>query len=141
MKRLAVDYGKRRAGLAVTDNDGSIVMPYMVIYYKTTDSFIKQLLQEVRKLEISEIIFGLPLNMDGTESEMSKEVRRLAGRVEKETSIRTILYDERLTTFEAKQMLTEQGVSAKRQKDIIDMYAAYCILKSYISERQEKTDA
>ncbi|MCX7958933.1 MAG: Holliday junction resolvase RuvX [Deltaproteobacteria bacterium] len=140
MKRLAVDYGKRRAGLAVTDNEGKIIMPYKVIVYKNSESFIKQIIEEIKKLLPSEIVFGLPLNMDGSESEMSGEVRRLAKKIEREMKIKIVFYDERLTTFEAKEMLTMQGISAKRQKEIIDMYAAYCILKSYISEKEETKD-
>ncbi len=138
MKRLSVDYGKRRAGLAITDNIGNIIMPFKVIFYKNSESFIKQLIQEIKKVEPSEIVFGLPLNMDGTESLMSKEVKRLAKKIEKESGIKVVMYDERLTTFEARQMLMEQGISAKKQKDVIDMYAAYCILRSYINEKQEK---
>lgn len=141
MKRLAVDYGKRRAGLAITDDNGEIAMPYKVIKYKDSSSFIKELTNEIKSMKLGEIIFGLPLNMDGTESEMSKEVKRLVKEVEKEIDIKIVLYDERLTTFEAKQMLTEQGVSAKRQKEIIDMFSAYCLLKAYLNDKKERGDA
>lgn len=136
MKRLAVDYGKRRAGLAVTDKESNIIMPYKVITYKDSDSFLRQLCDEIKNLLPDEIVLGLPLNMDGTESKMSMEVRGIARRVEEETGVKVVLYDERLTTFEARQMLTEQGISAKRQKEIIDMYSAYCMLRSYVNEQK-----
>lgn len=138
MIRMAIDYGKRRAGLAITDESGEIVMPYKIILYKNADSFIKQVRELIVKINPQEIVFGLPLNMNGTESEMSREVRKISDRIGKGSKIRVVLYDERLTTFEAQQMLTQQGVSAKRQKEIIDMYAAYCILRSYLNEMKEK---
>ncbi len=137
MIRMAIDYGKRRAGIAISDENETIVMPYKVISYKDREGFIKQIMEMIGKVNPREIIFGLPLNMDGTESEMSKEVRRVSARVNRDTKIKTVFYDERLTTFEAREMLREQGVSAKRQKEIIDMYAAYCILKSYLKEKGE----
>ncbi len=140
MIRMAIDYGKRRAGLAITDESGEIVMPYKIISYKNADSFIKQVRELLVKISPQEIVFGLPLNMNGTESEMSKEVRKISDKLGKGSKIRVVLYDERLTTFEAQQMLTQQGVSAKRQKEIIDMYAAYCILRSYLNEKREKLD-
>ncbi|MGC8926331.1 MAG: Holliday junction resolvase RuvX [Myxococcota bacterium] len=138
MKRLAIDYGKRRAGLAITDDTGNVIMPYKIIYYKDSESFIKQIKEILSQLQPAEIVMGLPLNMNGSESEMSKEVKRISKRIKKDSNIEIKLYDERLTTFEAQQMLTEQGISAKKQKEIIDMYAAYCILKGYINEELEK---
>lgn len=124
--------------MAITDDTGNVIMPYKIIYYKDSESFIKQIKEILSQLQPAEIVMGLPLNMNGSESEMSKEVKRISKRIKKDSNIEIKLYDERLTTFEAQQMLTEQGISAKKQKEIIDMYAAYCILKGYINEELEK---
>ncbi|MCX7944125.1 MAG: Holliday junction resolvase RuvX [Deltaproteobacteria bacterium] len=140
MKRLAIDYGKRRAGIAITDDQGTIIIPYKIISYKNLDSFLAQIKNEIVNVKPGEIVLGLPLNMDGTESKMSREVRGIAKRLEKDVNIKTVLYDERLTTFEAREFLKEHGVSEKRQKEIVDMYAAYCLLKSYIAEQMERRD-
>lgn len=140
MAIMAIDYGKRRCGIAITDESENIIMPYKVLFYKSREGFLRQIKEIIDIIMPQEIVMGLPLNMDGSESDMSKEVRRLCARLEDVSGKKVVLCDERLTTFEAQQMLAEQGVSAKRQKDIIDMYAAYCLLRSFINEQREKID-
>jgi putative Holliday junction resolvase len=141
MIRLAIDYGRKRAGIAITDNTSKIIIPYKVIKYDNIKGFFEQIAKIFEEVNPEEVILGLPLNMNGTESEMSREVKGLAQGLKRIRDINIVFYDERLTTFEAQQLLTEQGVSARRQKEIIDMYSAYCILKSYLNELKEKGDA
>jgi len=141
MIRLAIDYGRKRAGIAITDNTSKIIIPYKVIKYDNIKGFFEQIAKIFEEVNPEEVILGLPLNMDGTESDMSREVRGLAKGLKRIKDTGIVFYDERLTTFEAQQILTEQGISAKKQKEIIDMYSAYCILRSYINELKEKDNA
>lgn len=96
MRILAVDYGLSRVGLAISDPTGLISQPLSVV---PTARVFQEISKIVNDRQVSKIVVGLPLNMDGTEGEMAKRVREFAQKLENELGIEVELFDERLTTF------------------------------------------
>jgi putative transcription antitermination factor YqgF len=100
---LAIDYGKKRLGLALSDEQGVTSRPLAIWTRINRRRDLARLRELVRKERIRRIVVGLPLHLDGTPSEMSEEVKAFAARVEKDLGIRVELMDERLSSWEAKQ--------------------------------------
>ena len=129
---LGIDYGQKYIGYAV-GND--------ITYSSSTQGTIintnqKKIFQEIQNLvnewEIKLIILGLPLNMDDTESKMSKEVRSFQKKIEKSLNIECKLHDERLSSFEAKQQMEIIKKNKKQPNPGIDALAAQVILESWL---------
>ncbi len=129
---LGIDYGQKYIGYAV-GND--------ITYSSSTQGTIintnqKKIFQEIQNLvnewEIKLIILGLPLNMDDTESKMSKEVRSFQKKIEKSLNIECRLHDERLSSFEAKQQMDFIKKNKKQPNPGIDALAAQVILESWL---------
>lgn len=133
MKLLAVDYGLKRVGLAVSP-DGSMAFPRPALARQSD----KQLADDLAALAIQEsaqaFILGLPLALDGSETPRSAQVRALARKLQGRTGLAVHLVDERLSSAEAEARLREAGVSARKQKDKVDSQAAVIILESYLRQ-------
>lgn len=141
MSLLCFDYGLRQIGTAVGNLELGTAQPLTTIM--ATDGVpqwhqIEALLQEWKpKL----VIVGIPLNMDGSESEMSARAKKFANRIHGRFGVPIALHDERLTSQEAKQMARETGHKGDYRKAPIDALAASLILESYIgAARAPKTD-
>lgn len=132
---LGLDYGKKTVGVAVTDELGITVQNLETICrteekkLRKTLSRIQELVQE---LEVSEIVLGLPLNMDGTRGERTEKTLAFKEKVEARTGLRVHLQNEQLTTVEADEVLEESGVPREKRKEVIDQIAANFILQDYL---------
>ena len=134
---MGVDFGLKRVGLAVCDANRILATPLPV--YKTTSmrDTIDRVAAVANDRGACGIVIGLPLNLDGTESEASGRVRAFARNLERVTGLPTELIDERLTTVEADELLTEAGVKRKTERDkLIDSMSAAVILQSFLEKRQ-----
>ena len=148
MRYLAIDFGRRRLGLAVSDPDGRIATPYAVRERRGTRHDVADLLQTIRGLEIESIVFGLPhtLQKDGAESDTARLARDFAAALE--TALRAAgqtqkisWWDERFSTTQALQQLRTLGISQRRGRatsgaQSVDARAAANILQSYLDSRQ-----
>ncbi len=130
MRILAIDYGRVRVGLAVCHARGGLPRPLPILHLDA--SFWDRLRGVVQEWEVERIVVGFPLLENGEEGEMAVEVREFARRVEEETGLRVELWDEGLTTWEAKGFLRERGVSERRQKGKRDSVAAALLLERYL---------
>src|SRR6202140_2620027 len=101
---LAIDYGQKRLGLALSDEHGVTSRPFATWTRTNRRRDLARLRDLARKQGVRCIVVGLPLHLDGTPSEMSEEAKAFAARVEKALGIRVEMMDERLTSWEAKQM-------------------------------------
>ncbi len=128
MRVLAVDYGEKRVGLALSDPLGLISQPLKVVPRSRALEEISRLVEE-RKVE--RIVVGLPLNMDGTEGEMARRARAF-GESLRSIGVEVVFFDERLTSFEAEEVMRSAGLSWKKRKKKVDALAAALILKSYL---------
>src|SRR3981189_3695784 len=102
---LAIDYGRKRLGLALSDELGVTSRPFAVWTRINRRRDLARLRELVRQHAVHQIVVGLPLHLDGTQSEMSEEAKGFAARVEKALGIRVEMMDERLSSWAAGQIV------------------------------------
>ena len=138
---VAFDVGERRIGVAVSDALGYTAQPLLTIYCKTAKADLKSIGRILRRHGIAEAVVGNPLHMSGEVSPRARKAEELAGKIQAEFGIPVHLVDERLTTWEAHQLLDESGQSRRtaadrnKRKRIIDQVAAVLILRSFLEAR------
>ena len=136
MKRvMGVDFGDARTGIAVSDLLCSIVGTTTVIHSRNMEKTIMQIGQMVKDSDIGEIVVGLPKNMDGTEGARAELCREFAGKLEETTGLPVKMWDERRTTVEAHNILSQHNYHGKKRKDTVDAVAASLILEGYLAFR------
>ncbi len=137
MKRImGVDFGDARTGIAVSDLLCSIVGSTTVIHSRNMEKTIAQICTMVQDVE--EIVVGLPKNMDGTEGPRAALCREFADRLAEATGLPVRLWDERRTTVEAHNILSQHNYHGQKRKDTVDAVAASLILEGYLAFRSRK---
>lgn len=137
---LAIDYGLKRIGLALSDSLQIIASPLENLEagkdMATTCSRLKQRLQELAEQgkPVSKIVIGLPLHMNGTDSERSNQVREFAGYIQRELNLPVDFLDERLTSVQAERSLHEVGFSRKKRSQLVDSVSAVILLQTYLQK-------
>jgi putative holliday junction resolvase len=129
---LAVDYGRKRIGLALSDALGLTAQPLTTLTRVNRQTDLRRLREACRTHGVTHIIVGHPLHMTGEAGEMANEAARFAARIEKEIGIGVELVDERLTSWEAEQTITETNSSARRRRKPLDDVAAAILLRDYL---------
>ncbi len=131
MKVLAVDYGRKRIGLALGDTSLGLAIPIDSIK-NSGEGALKDILKRVEEYKASLVLIGLPLTPSGKEGERAREVRAFFEGLRSiiPEDVEMILWDERYTTEEAYRMM--EGVGWKRKKDLKDSLSAYAILLEYL---------
>ncbi len=145
-RRLGVDVGKVRVGVAVSDPDGILASPLVTLARDLTGSTagvpgdIAEIVRLVREHEAVEIVVGLPIRLSGTEGLAALDVREYAARLTTAAHPVTVsLSDERMTTVVATRRLAERGVRGRRQRAVVDQAAAVEILQSWLDARRRQT--
>ena len=134
---LAIDYGLKRVGLAVSDPERAFAFPCDVIENKSFDYLFSQINNLILERDIDLILVGMPYNMNKnnsgvTKNEMEKTVESFVNKLQKSITIPIKLVDERLSSFSAGEKLKEAGVSAKKSKKYIDSEAARLLLEEFL---------
>lgn len=139
---LAIDYGMARIGLAISDERKIIATPLQTLTAEkkmelTAEKLLDLLkkLQEIHHYEISEIVIGNPLRMNGQMSLLSDEVKHFVEILKKLVSCPIVLWDERLTSLQAERSLRESNMSRKKRSKMVDTVAATIILQSYLDSK------
>jgi putative Holliday junction resolvase len=101
---------------------------------------VAHIASEVERLDVAQLVVGLPLRLDGTEGEAARRARRFAERLRTRTGLPVVLWDERMTTLAAGRVLREAGVRGVKQRKAIDSIAAALILQSYLDAEQTRDD-
>ena len=131
---LAIDYGERRIGLAVSDPSGTIASPAGHIARRAGKRApVAEIVRRAETLEARGFVLGLPLDERGEETPRSAEVRRIAAELERRTGLPTLLVDERFTTAAALRAIREMGGSVRGRKGDIDAMAATILLQHALS--------
>jgi putative Holliday junction resolvase len=133
---LAIDYGRKRLGLALSDELGLTAQPHATLTRTNRKNDVRRLCDICRKHAVRRILVGHPLHITGEAGEMADEAARFAARLKKEIGVEVELVDERLTTWEAKQTMAE--VKSPRRKSAaaaIDDVAAAVLLRDYLERR------
>lgn len=136
MKRImGVDYGDARTGIAVSDLLCSLVGTTTVIHSRNVEKTITQICAMVKDSDVGEIVVGLPKNMDGTEGVRAELCREFAQKLGEATGLPVTMWDERRTTVEAHNILSQHNYHGKKRKDTVDAVAASLILEGYLAFR------
>lgn len=136
MRVLAVDYGDARTGIAISDLLCSIVGSTTVIHSRNQEKTIREIATLVKEKEVGEIVVGLPRNMDGSEGPRAQLCREFAEKLKAELELPLTMWDERRTTVEAHQILSEHNYHGKKRKNTVDAVAASLILEGYLGFRK-----
>jgi len=131
---LAFDFGTRRIGIAVGNTLLRSANPLLTIDDEKTDTRFAKIAALLAEWQPGALVVGLPSNDDGTPHQLTALCRRFANRLKGRFNLPTILVDERYTSLSASARLNEQGVHGKKQKALIDQYAAQQILQAYFDE-------
>ena len=134
---VALDLGTKRIGIAVSDELQFTVRPHKTIERTGWKKLLLQIKEILADFDAVGLIIGLPYNFDGSESEMSREARRLARNFSLSLDIPVILQDERVTSYEAKGRLWKAGVTGKAFRARVDNEAAAIILSDFLERRNE----
>jgi len=133
---LGIDYGSKRIGLALSDPTNILASPLPTI--PNDNKAIEKILDIINKNDVSEIVIGYPLNMNGTKSKICDEVDKFISKLSSRTDKRIIKRDERLTSYIAQQQILESVKSKKKRQDksLLDQFSARIILQEYLDENK-----
>jgi len=138
---IALDVGTKRIGVAMSDPLGIIAQGAKTVLAADEQKALEEILAFAAANEAAEIVVGLPLNMDGTESQMTRFARDFAGKLkEKAPQITIVMRDERLTSLQIERDLIFLDVSREKRKKINDMLAAQIILQNYLDSRRREEE-
>lgn len=130
---LAIDYGRRRLGLALSDAAGLTARPLATLERTNRRNDLRRLREIVRQHDVRRIVVGHPLHLDGTVGEMAAETARFATRIEKQLGLPVELVDERLSSWEAEQVLAATKAAPRKRARSLDQVAAAVILRDFLA--------
>lgn len=133
---LAIDYGRKRIGLALSDELGLTAQPLTTLARTNRRNDLRRLREICHKHGVAQIVVGLPLHMTGETSPMAEESARFAARLRKDLGIEVDLQDERLTSWEAEQTVAETRSSSRRKRGPLDDVAAAILLREYLEQKR-----
>lgn len=135
-RAMALDYGLKRIGIAMTDIMQIMASPFDTIESVSLKKNAGKIIEIAKNNDVSTIVVGLPINMDGTEGEMAETVRKFIEEIKLISDIEIVTIDERLTTAQAERMLIDEGdISREKRKGLKDKLAASFILQTYLDTK------
>jgi len=132
-KIMGIDYGDARTGVAISDLLCSIVGSTYVVPSRRTDKAIADIVKLAKDNMVGEIVVGLPKNMDGTEGARAELCREFAEKLKEATGLPVAMWDERRTTVEAHNILSQHNYHGQKRKNTVDAVAASLILEGYLA--------
>jgi putative holliday junction resolvase len=129
---LAIDPGKVRLGLAISDAERRLASPLLTLTRRDPDQDARALKKIVDDEEVGLIVIGLPVHLDGKEGEQAKAARQLGAWLHEVTALPCVFFDERFTTFEAESSLWNAGLTHKKRKERRDQVAAQILLQTFL---------
>jgi putative Holliday junction resolvase len=136
MRVLAIDLGSKRIGTAVSDALGLSARPVETIRRSNTERDIARLKVIVEDLDVEAVVVGLPLRMDGSVGDAAANTLRFVERLKAALAVNVFTQDERLTSYEAEQMMIERGFSREVRRARSDEFAALLILEDFLATSQ-----
>ena len=132
-KIMGIDYGDARTGVAISDLLCSIVGSTYVVPSRNREKAVADIVKLAKDNMVGEIVVGLPRNMDGTEGIRAQLCREFAEVLKEATGLPVAMWDERRTTVEAHNILSQHNYHGKKRKDTVDAVAASLILEGYLA--------
>jgi putative holliday junction resolvase len=136
-RAMALDVGKVRVGVALSDPLGYTAQPLMTLWRKSRGEDMRSLLRLIRKHEVTEILVGNPLHMSGEVSPWAAKVQEFADELRKRSGLPVQMWDERLSSVAAHEILDEAGYDRRDRKHVIDQVAAVLILRGWMEAKEE----
>jgi putative Holliday junction resolvase len=130
---MGIDYGDARTGVALSDLLCSIVGSTSVVPSRNRDKAIADIVRIAKEQEVGQIVVGLPRNMDGSEGLRAQLCREFAELLRDATGLEVIMWDERRTTVEAHNILSQHNYHGQKRKNTVDAVAASLILEGYLN--------
>lgn len=135
MRALAIDYGSKRVGLALSDPTGTLARPLPFLPAQGDKNLAREIGALVKKETVEVILLGLPRHMDGSLGEAAAKVKAFAEELKRSAAIPIQFVDERLSTVQAGRQLHEAGRDTRQQRSVIDSEAAAVLLQGYLDAR------
>ena len=143
MRVMAIDYGSRATGIAISDELQITVRPLTTL--KTDRRGLLSILEEIvclaTEYDVGTVLVGLPLRLDGTRGDAAILVERFASKLKQKLSVPIVFRDERLTSRAADELMRDQGTDAKKRRAKSDQVAAAILLEDYLAETERKRAA
>jgi putative Holliday junction resolvase len=137
MRVLAIDHGTKRVGLAISDETRTIAQPLEFVPAEPAAKLLQRLQAMVAERNVSQVLVGLPRNMNGTYGPAADKVREFVAALEKVLTVPVKTWDERLTSAQANRFLIETGMRREKRKERVDQTAAAILLQSYLDSRPQ----
>jgi putative holliday junction resolvase len=137
---LAVDYGERRIGMAMSDPSATIAQPLPTLIRRAGKRPpVSRILEIITSNEIEAVVVGLPLALSGEDTDWTRDVREFAQTLRTRSGVTVDLFDERMTSVQAERAVRELGLkkSQREQKERIDSAAAMILLQLYLDQRKK----
>jgi putative Holliday junction resolvase len=135
---LAIDPGKKRVGLAVSDLMKIIASPLQLLSFENQEKLLEELLAVIKAQNVEKVVIGFPVREDGEESPGCEDARQLAQLLQ-DHNIDVVLWDERYSSKIAQNILRESGITAKNSKNKLDAVAASVLLENYLTYYKQNT--
>ena len=134
MRKIALDYGEKKIGIAYSDIMGIIASGYDTLIRKSLHEDLEAIANVIKEKQADTLVVGLPINMDGTHGERVDKTHAFCEELKKVINIPIVFIDERLTTVSAEKLLISASVRREKRKTVIDKVAAMIILQSYLDK-------
>lgn len=137
---LAIDYGAKRTGMAVSDALGIAAHPLPAVVTEDLDETVARIVEVAREKEVQRVLLGMPYLPSGLEGAQVDRVRLFQGSLREKlpAEVEILTRDERFTTAEAEKLLRQGGLDRKRAKPYVDSTAAVVLLRQYLEELREE---
>ena len=133
MKLLAIDFGEKRVGLAITDSECKLAIPLTTLERQSDHGVVAQIADIVDQESVDRLIIGDPINMDGSRGSSAKRAASFANKLAERTGLPFEMINESLTSVAARERLREAGVDLRRYPERIDAVAAQILLEEFLS--------
>lgn len=132
MRKIGLDIGDVRIGVAVSDMLNILANPYETYVRKSIDEDIEHFQNLLKEQNADTFVVGLPLNMDGTAGDRVEKTKEYASMLAEKIDAKFVYQDERLTTVQAEKVLISGGVRRDKRKKVVDKVASTIILQAYL---------
>jgi putative holliday junction resolvase len=145
MRTIAIDYGTKRVGVAMSDEGGRFATPVEVIEVGEARLALPRIVELIHREAVERVVMGLPLNMDDSMSGIARTVIAFAGELQKSVNVPVVFVDERLSSFEAEQQLADrkrggEKLTRKRKREQLDAIAAANLLQQFLDGKIKAID-
>ena len=135
MRIMGLDLGTKNIGVALSDETGVLARGHETILRISDKLAIEKIREIVDEFKVREIVVGMPIHMNGTVGERGRDSMRFVEKLKKATGLPVQLWDERLSTKEAEDIMIKASLTRKKRKKIVDRLAAQIILQGYLDSK------